>query len=244
MKGVMLGICPGRARSSTSRTISRRTTSSTARLQLAAAVPLLPRRDDLPRGRRSRRRLGAARHRRRRRRLPVRRAGQRRPDAVLREPPRRRDRRAHRAPLRPADRQPHVRGPRSFCARGGVAGAGASQLSALGRAVADLQRLDIPVAEAGRRRLRGIGAARRSLRQPGHQHRPRTLKRFARERDLDRRRRAGRTRRWWRRTREIGDEEVCGSFGSTDHLELAARWRAQQTGWAGAGTAVEIARGR
>ena len=151
----MLGICPDATLVDITHDVAA---ARRARGRAAArrVLSLLSCRHHLPRGRRSRRRLGAARHGGRGGRLPVRRARQRRADRVLRETPPQARRRADRAPLRAADGEPDVRGPRPFRARGRVAGQG----HAADRARPHRHGLSPPRHPAARRRaattLRGV----------------------------------------------------------------------------------------
>ena len=97
MKGVMLGVCPDATLVDITHDMPPHDVRAGA-LELAASLRVLSRRHDLPRGRRSRRGLGAPRHGRRRRRLPLRRARQRRADGGVRTNAAEARRRADRAP--------------------------------------------------------------------------------------------------------------------------------------------------
>ena len=212
-----------RSRSSTSPTTVRRTTSLEGALQLAAACRYFPRRHHLPRGGRSRRRLGAPRHRRRSRRLSVRRARQRRADRGVPRDAAEADRRADRAAVRAADGEPHVRRTRSVRAGGRVAGQ-RHPAAALGRTVADLSTARHPRARGRRRRAsdgvvllvdRFGNLVTNIDRRTFETLRPRS----ARDRD---RRRPARSRGVVAPTPTSAPAEICALFGSTDHLEMAA----------------------
>ena len=189
-------------------------------------VSILSRRHGLSRGRRSRRRLGAARHRGGSRRLPVRGARQRRAALVLDEmPPTAR---------RGADASGGTRGRRSAGRSRGAIGSRrpprgwrrASTWRRSGRppdrCIGSTCRSRSIDAERNRRR----SGARRSLRQSHHQHRPATFETLGGAgRSTIHIGRAPRSPGWCRRTPTSPPGELCALFGSSDHLEIAAQRR-------------------
>ena len=227
MKGVVLGICPDATLVDISHDIPPHDVLAGA-LELAASYRYFPRRHDLPGGRRSGRRIGAPRHRGRSRRLSVRRARQRRADGgASRDSPAEAGRRAHRAALRAPDREPHVRGPRSVRAGGRLAGEGHRAVGARAAGDATISCSTCPRRAWMTDRDRRRGAARRSLRQPGHQHRSQERSRRCAQGgaiQIDAGRPAHRPPgRDLRRSRRRA--KSCALFGSTDHLEIARQRR-------------------
>ena len=115
LKGVVLERVPGRhARRHRPRHSRARRAGRRARARRVLSI--LSGRHDLPRRRRSGRRIVAPRHRRRHRRLPIRGARQRRAVGGVSRIAAEEGRRADRAKVCAADRQPHLRGTRSICA--------------------------------------------------------------------------------------------------------------------------------
>ena len=152
----MLGICPELTLVDITHDIPPHDVLD-GRAAAGRGLPLLPGRDHLRRGRRSRRRLGAPRHRRRGRRLPVRRARQRRADgrSSARRPAKKIVELTERRYARPTVS-------RTFEGRDRFAPAAAwlakgIQLSALGRALADVPAPRHPACpRRRRRRVRGV----------------------------------------------------------------------------------------
>ena len=162
--------------------------------------------------------------------------------AVFRTSAAEEDRRADGAALRAADGQPHIRGARPIRAGGRMAGQGHPARRARPRrcrpvnASTSRARRNEPTSVARRR------AARRSLRQSGHQHRsPHVRARWRSDSPIDidvggQRHRAASSPP----TPTSAPGEICALFGSTDHLEIAAN--GGSAGPPGAG-AVVIGRG-
>ncbi len=134
---------------------------------------------------------------------------------------------ADRAAVRAADREPDVRGARPVRAGGRLAGRRASTLTALGRPAGSIVRA--ATCPQPRRRTpdrhRRRGRARGPVRQPHHEHRSPDVRTMRGRRPVERvtspaRRVSARGRR---PTPTRAPGELCALFGSTDHLEIAAR---------------------
>ena len=179
--------------------------------------------------------VGSARlrHRRRGRRLPVRGARQRGADGGVRRGPAEARGVPHGAPLRAADDQQDVRGPRPLRAGGGLAGArGRSESARLGGA--RLRAPRDPAAAAGGRSHPGGRAARRSVRQPRHEHPARDGRAAGGPRaDPDHGRDDRRSRASWRRTRASPGARSarCSGVRITWRLPRTAARRRRGSGW-------------
>ena len=95
-------------------------------------------------------------------------------------------------------------------------------LPALGRPAGAIQRLDIPQPRVERRTHRRRGAARRSLRQPDHEHRSQDVRASCAGGAARHPRRRASVSRVVSTYADAAPGEVCALFGSTDHLEIAA----------------------
>ena len=223
MKGVVLGICPDATLVDISHDVAAHDVLG-RRARARRGLSVFSARHDLPRRRRSRRRIARRGIARRGRRLPVRGAGQRRADRR----PRRASARKRVVELTERNcARPTVsrtfEGPRSLRARRARGSPRASTSTALGRpAGADPAPRDSAAGASRPDAIDGEVAARRSLRQPDHQHPTARRSRRWPAAALDIR--AGRIRcaRVVSTYADAPPGEICALFGSTDHLEVAA----------------------
>jgi S-adenosyl-L-methionine hydrolase (adenosine-forming) len=96
------------------------------------------------------------------------------------------------------------------------------QLNALGRAVGDYQRADIPVADVNSDRISGVILLADRFGNLVTNIDRRTLEKFASGGPLEILAGGTPVTRLVDTYSEIGAGEICGLFGSTDHLEIAA----------------------